>query len=82
MTVSQMSDSIDQKIIEVMDQVKEDLGLSINDITSLTGGKNYMRVCEFHQRVFHESYLFTIERQADVLGLNPDTVSSRIYKVL
>lgn len=67
-----------------MDEVADELGISPSDITrdyDINPDRKKSRlVNQFHQMVLNKSYLFTPERQAELFGMNPKAIRSRIYR--
>ena len=53
----------------------EETGTSVKEIL---GSKNLQRVCEFHAKLASMSYLFTPVRQAEMLGLDVQTIYNRM----
>lgn len=80
---SRISDSIESRMIEEMDKVCSELDLSVCDITrdyKMYPDKNrFRKVVMFHKMVNAASYLFTLEKQAEILGMNHKTIENRIH---
>jgi len=80
---SRTSDSIESRMIEEMDKVCSELDLSVCDITrdyNINPDENrFRRVVMFHKMVNAASYLFTLEKQSEILGINHKTIQNRMY---